>query len=90
MITVTPAGCEFTTTWSIHRASDNADMEVVKSTIFTISAASLDLVHTVSNYAQRISQYGNTAYYFKATISDSKNTESSHKSFNINWTDACR
>ena len=76
-LTVTPAGCNYVTTWQVKLKSDNTDQVLTLSSVFSISGSNLALSHTVSNYAQRITLFGNKAYYFIGTIDDFASTQSS-------------
>ena len=50
-VTMTPAGCAFTTSWAIKRQSDNIDMTTLFSSVFAIVDPNLTLTHTISDFA---------------------------------------
>ena len=69
-LTVTPAKCNYVTSWQVNLKSDNTDQVSTLSSVFSITGPNLDLSHTVNNYDQRITLFGNKAYYFIGTIDD--------------------
>ena len=73
-LTVTPANCNYVTTWQIKLKSDGTDMQSTMSSVFSIASNFLTLSHTVNDYDQRITLFGNTAYYFIGTIDDHHGT----------------
>ncbi len=76
-VTVTPAGCLFTTSWAIKRVSDDQDMTTLLSSVYAISGSNLVLSHTVSDFAQRKILFGSDVYYLIGTVSDSHSTQTS-------------
>ena len=71
--------------------SDDADAELLWPSNFSISATELTITHVVSNYADRISLFGNNEFYFRGTVTGSQTpiSPTSDFYFTILFEDAC-
>ena len=83
VVTYTPASC-LTLTWKVYRASDNANMETLMPSTFSITSE-LTITHYESNYSIRKSLYGEDNYYFKGYLDDLTLKETSDFAFAINF-----
>ena len=80
---IKPIGCNFSITWKVRRASDDADMTVLLPLNFAISNPNLVVTHSPDNYPWRHSLFSTTSFYFQGTVSDAGATKTTKMSFTI-------
>ena len=83
-ITITPITC-YATTWQMFRTSDNQDMVVALSSVYSIVSPNLVIAHTVSNFANRLAYFGSTTFYFRGSTDTASPTISSDFAFTIDF-----
>ena len=73
-VTISPSGC-YTIIWTVHLTLDDSDLEVSHPLQFSLGATSLQISHSPSSYADRLSLFNlngasGVNFYFQGTLSD--------------------